>query len=157
MAVAAVVVFGLIGLVGRTSSDGSSAGATSVPSDARGSIAAADQLAVGSCFVVPMATTFSEVEIRPCDAPHDGEVVATWDIEQAGSTYPTEAEWEAGVDGRCQTGVEAYTGLKLADHSELSYSWFVPAEDAWAQGSRTVQCFLAPVSGTLTRSYRATQ
>jgi Septum formation len=155
MTIAAFVVIGVIAFLGRSGSDGSSAGATSVPSDPRGSIAAAGELVVGSCFVVPVATTFSEVEIRPCDAPHDGEVAAIWDYQQIGSAYPTEAEWQAGVDARCQAAVESYAGLKIDGQSELTYSWFYPAEDAWAQGSRTIQCFLAPVAGSLTKSYRA--
>jgi len=155
MTVAAFVAIGVIAFLGRSGSDGSSAGSTSVPSDPRGSIAAAGELAVGSCFVVPVATTFSEVEIRPCDAPHDGEVAAIWDYQPTGSTYPTEAEWQAGVDARCQAAVESYAGLKIDGQSEITYSWFYPAEDAWTQGSRTIQCFLAPVAGSLTKSYRA--
>jgi hypothetical protein len=155
MVAAALVAVGAMALLGVAGQDGSGAGSTTVPSDPRGSIVPADQLAVGSCFVVPTATTFDEVEIRPCDAPHDGEVVSVFDFASAGSGYPTETELESGVGPTCQADFESYTGLRWEDRSALTYSWFYPSEDAWQGGSRTIQCFLAPTEGSLATSYRA--
>ncbi len=182
MTVLAVVAIGVMAILGRVGSDGSnggsgagsspaaisSAGAASssaaisssvpsssgLPSSSTGSIVPADDLPVGSCFVIPVATTFTEVEIRPCDVPHDGEVVAVWD-EQAASAYPGESDWQASVEPKCRSAFETYTGLTWADQSSLDYGWFYPTEEAWQAGSRRVQCYLGPVDGTLTTSYRA--
>jgi hypothetical protein len=152
--VLALVMIGLVAYAGLDGSSGSPPGSTLVPGDPAGTIVGADSLQVGACIVFPGGNTFSDIETRPCDVSHDAEIVSVWEY-RGGARYPTDAEWEAQADPACRSALEAYTGRSADVQPELTYGWFVPAEDSWAAGSRTVQCYIgAADGGHLDRSYR---
>jgi hypothetical protein len=154
MPVIAVIVVGLVALTGLGASAGPTLGPTIAPGAPGSSIVGADSLEVGSCIVFPTASTFSDIETRPCDTAHDAEIVSVWEYPKQ-PTYPTDAEWQAQADPACRAALESYTGRSSDELSELTYGWFVPAEDAWGAGSRTVQCYLAAADGSaLDHSYR---
>ncbi|HYM83204.1 MAG TPA: septum formation family protein [Candidatus Dormibacteraeota bacterium] len=157
--IAGVIVFILLAALGAANRSGGTATPAPSPlaSDARGTMTSVDGLAVGMCFAVPAASTFSEVEILRCDAAHDGEVVSVFDDPAVtGATYRTDAQWDSEIGPRCERDVDAYVGGRSKLTTAITYGWFVPDTTGWSNGARTVQCYLTPQNaGTLSRSYRA--
>lgn len=109
----------------------------------------------GQCVDQPASPTgVEEVEVVPCDDPHDLEVFAL--VELPEGPYP-------GADGRSQAAQEAcnerfaaYVGVEPSA-SALATGFLVPTEEGWQAGDREVVCLLYEPDTRLTGSMRATQ
>ena len=113
-------------------------------------------LRVGDCFQVPAGDTVTNIQHAPCTEAHDGEVFVVRAF--AGSdAYPTVDRLRAWVDAECiAKDFPAYTGTAYVDRDDLTVAFFYPPEDAWANGERTMICYLTPNGGaTVSTTYRA--
>jgi hypothetical protein len=105
----------------------------------------AGDLKVGDCFDEPKAAeTIEEVQHQPCTETHDNEVMVVVDHPAAkDEAYPSDAEFEAFIDERCTSSVyQAYSGRDPATEEEIGLAWYVPTAEGWADGTRTVICYL---------------
>ena len=98
----------------------------------------ATQTHVGECFQFGQSDD-SNVTIVDCDQPHDAEYFHIFDF--AGTSLPSDDEFEEESDDICGLIFEHYVGKPVAD-STLDYEWFLPASQTWAKGDHTVQCYL---------------
>ncbi len=112
-----------------------------------GSVFALD---VGVCFDDPEETQgIEEVELVPCDEPHDNEVYATFDLDE--EAYPGGARVEgAALDG-CTEAFPEPVAERYRD-TDLAIGVLTPSEDSWEDGDREVVCFLTSPDGLLTGS-----
>lgn len=111
----------------------------------------ATQTHVGECFQFGQSDD-SDVTIVDCDQPHDAEYFHIFDF--AGTSLPSDDEFEEESDEICGLIFEHYVGKPVAD-STLDYDWFPPASQTWAKGDHTVQCYVfAKDDGKLTGSVR---
>ena len=118
---------------------------------------AASGLEVGACFDVPAATQqIHDIRTRPCNEPHGAEVFHVFDqAATAGSSYPSDHQWEQIIYPVCDPVFETYVGIPVGSAETIEYHFFVPAADRWAAGERRVTCFIVPIgTTTLIRSYR---
>ena len=115
-------------------------------------------LQVGDCFQVPVGDTVSSIQHLPCTEAHDGEVFVVRNYAGA-DAYPTVDQLRAWVDAECiAKDFPIYTGSSYDDRDDLTVAFFYPPEDAWANGQRTMICYLNPNGGaTVTSSYRSGQ
>ena len=111
----------------------------------------ATQTHVGECFQFGQSDD-SDVTIVDCDQPHDAEYFHLFDF--AGTSLPSDDEFEEESDDICGLIFEHYVGKPVAD-STLDYEWFLPASQTWAKGDHTVQCYVfAEDDSKLTGSVR---
>ena len=96
-------------------------------------------IGVGDCFDDPEDVVVTSLELIDCAAPHDNEVYAEVFVD--GVAFPGEQElFEFGFE-ECLPVFEAYVGETYAE-SPLDYSFLSPTEESWAEGDRTVLCYL---------------
>ncbi len=111
----------------------------------------ATQTHVGECFQFGQSDD-SDVTIVDCDQPHDAEYFHIFDF--AGTSLPSDDEFEEESDDICGLIFEHYVGKPVAD-STLDYEWLLPASQTWAKGDHTVQCYVfAEDDSKLTGSVR---
>ena len=111
----------------------------------------ATQTHVGECFQFGQSDD-SDVTIVDCDQPHDAEYFHIFEF--AGTSLPSDDEFEEESDDICGLIFEHYVGKPVAD-STLDYEWFLPASQTWAKGDHTVQCYVfAEDDSKLTGSVR---
>ena len=109
------------------------------------------QTHVGECFQFGQSDD-SDVTKVDCNQPHDGEYFHIFDF--AGTTLPSDDEFEEESDEICGLIFEHYVGKPVAD-STLDYDWFPPGPQTWAKGDHTVQCYVfAKDNSKLTGSAR---
>lgn len=119
------VIFGFLGVVLYMTKDAGSA----------------DDLKAGECFDRPTSSSFSTVNKRACTEPHDAEVFHVAEIDSDAST-PVSITIEGFVDDECVPAFEAYVGASLDDSPDLGLGYFYPDFDGWADGDRTITCYV---------------
>lgn len=117
---------------------------TSVSSGPSVSTESVFELRPGDCFdeVVVNGEAAEEVETLPmidCDAPHDYEVFAVFDVE--GFAFPSELEFEDLAVEKCLPLFEDYVGSAY-ETSRLDITWLVPTAEGWRQLDREMTCVL---------------
>lgn len=104
-------------------------------------------LQVGDCFMAPEENTelIVSVEGVPCDAPHDGQVYATFDVPDADSfdAVSVEAQGEEGCMARWITD---WWGT-YEENAEIDYTFFQPTAESWADADREIACVVVPIEG----------
>ena len=109
------------------------------------------QTHIGECFQYG-PNEDSDVTKVDCNQPHDGEYFHIFDF--AGTSLPSDDEFEEESDDICGLIFEHYVGKPVAD-STLDYDWFPPGPQTWAKGDHTVQCYVfAKDNSKLTGSAR---
>ena len=109
------------------------------------------QAHIGECFQFG-PNEDSAVTNVDCNQPHDGEYFHIFDF--AGTSMPSDDEFEEESDDICGLIFEHYVGKPVAD-STLDYEWFPPGPQTWAKGDHTVQCYVfAKDNSKLTGSVR---
>ena len=99
-------------------------------------------LQIGQCYQEPEQDQLNAV---PCSQPHDGEVFAM--VPLHGQALPAKAELEGLADKACRAQFHAYVGV--AFHvPKLSFGWWAPTTDSWANGDRTMTCTLETLDGS---------
>ncbi|MGM0618313.1 MAG: septum formation family protein [Actinomycetota bacterium] len=115
---------------------------------------AVSALQVGQCLHQPEASTaIEEVELVPCDDPHDFEVFAL--VELPDGPYPGDSALPEMAQPACRGRFAAYVGVEPSD-SVLATGLLVPSEDGWDGGDREVVCLLYEPDERLQGSMRAT-
>ena len=94
------------------------------------------QTHVGECFQFGQSDD-SDVTKVDCNQPHDGEYFHIFDF--AGTSLPSDDEFEEESDDICGLIFEHYVGKPVAD-STLDYEWFPPGPQPWAKGDPPVPC-----------------
>ncbi len=80
--------------------------------------------------------------VTDCATPHQGELYHHGSISgDASAAYRGEAAVDADADRQCSDAFAPYVGRDLAS-SRLSYLYFFPTQQMWAQGDRGVECVL---------------
>jgi hypothetical protein len=106
---------------------------------AAGDVSASD-LRAGDCIVdVRETTSLLTVPVAPCTSPHQGEVVAVFDLPAG--PYPAPAELNATVETRCSAEVAAYAPSAAQDPA-LTLFYVYPLEANWADGDRETVCIV---------------
>jgi hypothetical protein len=117
-------------------------------------------LGVSDCFQEPTETTdVKDVQLTPCNEPHDGEVFALVNhTAAAGTTYPVSSEFRDLVSDECLPALETYTARTYEEvyAAGLDVSYFYPSSSSWSDGDREVTCFIVKVDESqMTGSVRA--
>ncbi|GLJ60158.1 MULTISPECIES: septum formation family protein [Microbacterium] len=116
-------------------------------------------LEVGDCTGATAEGEVTDIEVVPCDEPHDSEVYHEFEMEDG--EWPGEAAVDTAAEEGC-TGeaFEAFIGLPY-DQSELYVTYLTPLEDTWSDPSvadRLIQCMAympgEELTGTLRDSNR---
>lgn len=124
------------------------------PTPTAGEVIDWPEMAAGDCIVVPPEDTFYEVRRVPCDTPHGGEVIAT--VSHPGTDYPDDDAFASFATAACEPVVGEWTGTAFDEQELLELWWFTPTSEGWAEGDRTVVCFIAHADGSpMERSYRS--
>lgn len=110
----------------------------------------------GDCFNDPPAERqLEEVDVVPCEQPHDNEVFATvTHPAPEGADFPGRDAVVAYAEQACPQPFADYVGASY-DQSRFTLFPIVPSADTWAQGDRQVICALYDhQAGKLTGSAR---
>ena len=103
-------------------------------------------LRVGDCFMDPAeADLVQSVEGVPCDAPHDGQVYATFDLPDAVSFDAVSVEAQ-GVEGCMSRWITDWWGT-YEENQEIDFSFFQPTAESWADADREIACVVVPIDG----------
>jgi len=99
----------------------------------------------GDCFDAGLdsseVTEISEVRALPCAEPHVYEMFSVADYPAGESPSAADEDYTAWERENCLGRFEAYVGLDY-DSSMYYISALVPTDSSWAQGDRTLMCFL---------------
>lgn len=172
LAVAGVVlsclwlVGGIAGFALRGAASGSSsddAGGLPVTSETKPKEVDAKKMKVGDCINDDQGATNAPVDGEPvevesvkivsCNGPHDGEVVAIFQLP--GSITPTDQQMNALASSGCKPRMRSKLSRDPAAGS-LATSYYYPTTESWRQGDRDVTCVAVSANqgGKLTRPLR---
>ena len=113
---------------------------TTVPGEP-GPTVRVDTLDVEDCFSPADADTLVDrVRVIECDEPHQMEVFAQYELDEA-TEYPGGSELTFAAQDECQSRFEAYVGHSYWS-SELDLTTLTPSFSTWDVGDRTVTCLL---------------
>ena len=107
-------------------------------------------LQVGDCL--DDATQTGEVQTVPtvpCDGPHDSEVYAAFELDDA--DYPGADAVIEQADSLCLPAFETFVGASYLE-SRYDFSYYYPTEQSWAIGDREVLCVIYDPAGPVTGS-----
>ncbi|MFP3963681.1 DUF4190 domain-containing protein [Actinomadura fulvescens] len=93
------------------------------------------------------------VKVVPCNAPHDGEVLATFRLAMA--TLPSESQMSKVASAGCQQRIGRRLSRDPA-RANLATSYYFPTTQSWASGDRMITCVAvhAREGAKLTRKLR---
>ncbi len=104
-----------------------------------------DALEVGMCIdTADPAEALAEVALSDCEAPHQMEVFAVLDAPDG--DYPGGYEIRAHAYEACQEPFEDYVGVPFWD-SVYDITTITPSPSTWADGDRSIVCFVVDVDG----------
>ncbi len=107
-------------------------------------------IAVGDCLNDGDVTgEVSTVKSVDCAEPHDSEAFASI-IMDDGDFPGTDAVDSQAIED-CTAAFASFVGLAY-DASELSFSYYYPTEESWANGDREILCLLVDPAGKTTGS-----
>ena len=107
----------------------------------------ATDLAIGTCFDEPTATTdISTVEKHACTEAHDAEVFHV--AEYSESAYPIQLSIDNFLDTACVPAFETYVGESFDTNETLEMGYFYPNREGWDNGDRTFTCYVVRNDGT---------
>jgi hypothetical protein len=107
---------------------------------------------VGDCVQVPDEERVVSLEGVPCDAPHDGEAYAKFDLP--GARDYDEGAVEARSFEGCLDRWGAAIGSVYEQDLSLDLSTLSPSPESWAVGDRSVVCLVVPMDGSPLRGSR---
>jgi Septum formation len=117
----------------------------------------ADALRVGDCFEEPAGVdVVDDVQHRPCGESHDSEVVFVGEHPAAKGTAPlSDLAFREWIGANCLPAFASYAGVDLMSQEVLDLGYFVPTNEGWDDGDRTVICYAVRVDGAeMTQSVR---
>ncbi|WP_374227493.1 DUF4190 domain-containing protein [Streptomyces sp. AC627_RSS907] len=111
----------------------------------------------GQCFTTPSGSlqgvTYDVDEVS-CEAEHDGEVFATFQLP--GGSFPGDEEITRTADERCYALQDGYAMDRWALPVDVDVYYLTPTAQSWRAGDREVTCLFgnADERATLTGSLR---
>ncbi|MCC4908573.1 septum formation family protein [Microbacterium sp. cx-59] len=107
-------------------------------------------LSVGDCMSdTTDAEEVTDVNVVPCDQPHDYEVY--YDFSIPDGEWDQEAVYAAAEEG-CYNEFPTFVGLSY-EESLLDFSYYAPTQQSWDEGNdRIVSCFIGDPSTQTTGS-----
>lgn len=97
------------------------------------------QLRPGDCYNEVLADEVETLPMVDCDAPHDNEAYASYEVEA--EFYPGELAFENEAIARCGPLFEEYVGSSY-EISRLDFGWLFPTIESWIDGDRRIDCVL---------------
>jgi hypothetical protein len=109
----------------------------------------------GDCFNDPEpGRQLDQVDVTPCDQPHDNEVFGVVEHPAADIPFPGHDAIVAHAEQACPAPFADYVGMAY-DQSRFSLFPIVPSAETWTQGDRQIICALYDnEAGKLTGSVR---
>ncbi|WOF24683.1 septum formation family protein [Microbacterium betulae] len=100
------------------------------------------EVSVGDCIGSPAEGEVVDVEVVPCDEPHDGEVYYEFALDDG--EWPGDTAVSTAAEEGCTASdaFEAYIGTPY-DSSEVWVQFFLPTEDTWTDSTlndRLISC-----------------
>jgi hypothetical protein len=113
-------------------------------------------LRAGDCFQNPSADQtllgVTYVTAGPCTRPHNAQIFA--EFSPTGTSFPGNTALDKQASLGCQARIAGNIDKsKITDAMSLSY--LVPQEQSWADGHRTIACFIEDTTSSLTSSLLA--
>jgi hypothetical protein len=113
-------------------------------------------LRAGDCFQNPNADQtllgVTYVTAGPCTRPHNAQIFA--EFSPTGSSFPGNTALDKQASLGCQARIAGNVDKsKITDAMSLNY--LVPQEQSWADGHRTITCFIFDPTSGLTSSLLA--
>ncbi|MEZ0240088.1 MAG: septum formation family protein [Chloroflexota bacterium] len=103
---------------------------------------AASDLRVGDCFDEPATLEeITDVQHRPCNEQHDGEVIFVGDHPDQ-DAYPADSAFEGFAFDSCVPAFESYVGRDWETDSEFDFGFFYPGAEAWAANDHEIACYV---------------
>jgi hypothetical protein len=110
----------------------------------------------GMCLVLPRDFA-ARARAIACDQPHDAEVYYAGNLPSTGTSTFDDYSTYNYAEETCYTRFGAYVGAYVGvpyEESVFSADYFVPNQDTWAQGERTITCFLFQPGQVFNQSMR---
>jgi Septum formation len=106
-----------------------------------------NDLKVGDCIDEPVITTsVSDVQHQPCNQPHDAEVFTVVTDTTSGD-YPGDSHFSDLANSQCTDAASSYLGTDFNSRDDIGGGFFYPSTDSWANGDRTITCYLDRTDG----------
>ena len=105
------------------------------------------ELDVGQCFDRPASPDVESVPAVPCRRPHDLQVIAVFDLEDA-EQFPGPGVVADQAGNGCNERFEEFVGVPQ-DSSGLVLVPYAPDQLAWESGERQVTCAVSLSEGQL--------
>ena len=109
--------------------------------------------AAGDCFQNPngdqtlLGVTY--VTAAPCTRPHNAQIFA--EFSPTGTSFPGNTALDKQASLGCQARIAGNVDKsKITDAMSLNY--LVPQQQSWADGHRTIACFIVDTTSSLTSS-----
>ncbi len=103
---------------------------------------AATDLRVGDCFDEPAnMNEVTDVQFRPCNEAHDGEVMYVADYPDQ-DAFPGESAFDQYVLDFCVPAFETYVGRDYETDTEFDFGYFFPSSEGWNSGDHEVTCYV---------------
>lgn len=96
-----------------------------------------EELEIEDCVNNLSAGTVSRLPRVPCSEPHDGEVVAIFDL--SGSSFPGESKVQSDARDRCFKELDEYSPSTKEDDT-IRMFYLHPTQASWERGDREVTC-----------------
>lgn len=106
------------------------------------------EVRVGACVDTSNGLRFSTFQLVDCEQMHDGQVVAQGVI--GGTSLPDDDDddaWQRLYDRQCTPAFAEFTGTSW-DDSRLSMYYWVPTEQEFKDGYRSLTCVIQMNDGT---------
>ena len=107
----------------------------------------ADDLAVGTCFEIPTASSVATVTKHACTEAHDAEVFHNAEYPENGD-YPISLRFSSFASETCTPIFETYVGEAFEDNEDLEIGFFYPGSETWADNDRTVTCYVYKIDAS---------
>lgn len=166
LAVAGVAISGTVLTLlalGLAFGDDSDSGSDPKGSGSRGTDTDVFDLRVGDCFDTGNLDAYDEgvettsVRVKPCDEPHEAEIIGSFDIEGYEDFPGADVLGEIAARD-CGRYVQPYLLDTWKLGEEMALYFFHPEEVSWLIDDREVLCFVAPEdSSPVTGSLRGSE
>ena len=104
--------------------------------------ASVPELQTGDCFNDPepdQLDAIDEVEVLPCDQPHDNEIFYSFTLAEG--AMPAQDEIFDLSASQCLPAFDAFVGIEF-ELSEMDVFPLTPTVEQWDAGHRTIHCVL---------------
>lgn len=103
---------------------------------------------VGDCMAEPEGDEVTDVEVVPCSEEHDYEFYYAYDLD-LGDGFPTDEAMSTDADQKCYDAFTDFVGIPAEESASLTFNYYLPSPESWAEGDRQVQCMVVEVDESL--------